>query len=342
MLESQRFMSNSRLAMQAKKMAVLFLTVTLVAGCATAPPYTSSPCIIVRNEGGKLVMVSDQDPLYQQFSQEVLSQQDIADLFALYEYLTAALLATNSLYPHPKATQSRPVIVLDSKPGLIHDLTARYGKKNMAVEVAIALDGSALEEMATSKHRLPHLVSSLLMELVGVHVPTASLGDLPLTQPTTESAALTTGFAAAMDAVYGTHHPEAVDWARNTSAHSQEALELWHRYTLIPNGNIPINENSLAKAPDTDPRRIPGAVGVFFYKLIQDASPYYPQRYMLWFANFDQQVVLGKILLAFYRMPSGRASVRAFVETYAETFPAEANWIRQLEIQTFDGQRSQP
>ena len=84
--------------------------------------------------------------------------------------------------------------------------------------------------------------------------------------------------------------------------------------------------------------RTPGVVATFFHRLLQQpGGTFYPQRYMLWFVNFEpQETSYAKVLLAFSRMPRHRdPSIQAFIESYAETFPADERSLRLLVDQVF-------
>jgi hypothetical protein len=67
-------------------------------------------------------------------------------------------------------------------------------------------------------------------------------------------------------------------------------------------------------------------------ELIAEMPAAYPQRHMLWFANFEAaEAREAKLLLAFVRMGrGGDDALDRFVASYADTFPAEAERVREL------------
>ncbi|MHB1293574.1 MAG: hypothetical protein ACYC4R_01125 [Anaerolineae bacterium] len=292
----------SKQVMQTTLACVLLIATAI--GCVPTGLNATHDYVLVHTEGESLVRTADDDPLYPEFEDEVLSDPKARLFMNVFEHTTEAYLATNTHTRFSQTVANRPVVVIDAGQGtVLRRIRVQDGGRLVAIELALGLGDSGEVDMAYTREALPRAVAPLLMELVGMEPPDAA-------SPAAARDALWQGFAAALEAV------------QITGAEGQATV------TACPLGS------SLTPAGGTaDAERI----STFFCRLLATTSANYPQTYLLWFASYDAgETAYGKILLAMRRMPSGRdVSIGAFAATYGETFPAERAAINALAAEVF-------
>lgn len=281
----------------------IFATVTLalvisLTGCRPAAlPMAEHGVVLLRAgaDGGWVVVPVD-DALYQRFYDEVLTDPAVQRGMMLYDRATRAMVAANVTAPLPRAAAGYPVIILGGdRDAILRGVSARQGASELDIQLAMSLTVDETGDLALARDALPALAGMALLELVGVRPDAGEPPGLPRPdEVTTPSRALRAGFGLAM--------------ARERPA-------------------VTVDYSDTHTASDT-----PAAVAVFMARLLAEADDYYPQRHMLWFANFPaDHVPYAKVLLAATRMPSRTtASLPLFAATYAETFPAERALVATL------------
>jgi len=319
----------------------------LLSGCMPSIVRTEHDYVLIRREGDTLAIVEDDDPLYDRFEGQVLSHPSGEGdsyprlLLMIYEHATEAFLATNVLTSLSQTIANRPMIVVDSSEmGVLRNVVSHHHGERVPVELALGVGNEGEVDLDMARQDFARLMASLLLELMGVNPdPQSPVRRGPVYEMTTPRQAFYTGFEAALDAVYGQQHPELLHELEREARESPEVLDRLYRYELVPSnglrfrfdGGRPTSEiRSRAEAA-----RTPGVVATFLYRLLRCAGHYYPQRHMLWFANFEsEETPYAKVLLAMNHM-SGRedVSVQAFIESYIEVFPAEGTSVSLLADQ---------
>ena len=335
------------------------LVVAATSSCLPSVVSTEHDNVLITTAAdGTLVIVADDDPLQQRFEDEVLSDPYVAYLLLLYEHATEAFIATNRMTSLNQTIANKPMIVLDSQePGVLRRIKVTANEERVSVELALGLGHNGEIDLARARNDAPRAMARLLLELMGLR-PEETDAARPLVHEVTEpTTAFWTGFGAALDAEYGQHHPELSAILRQElqratggdanpapGAESERMLAIrdrLRRYELVPiNGlraRFEDGERTSTPRPYADAVRTPGVVATFFVRLVRVAGDYYPQRHMLWFANYDgPETPYAKILLAGNQMSRRRApDVEAFVAAYAEAFPAQRDEVVSLAREVF-------
>jgi len=285
-----------------------------------------------------LVLVVDDDPLYEQFDAQVFRDPYLTLLLMVFEHTTEAFLATNTLAPWRQTIANRLIIVLDSRDmGVLRDITVHHNDVRVPIELAIGVGHDGRVDLELARQSFARVIAPLLLELVGLRrdgpVPSASP---QVHEPTTRSEAFWVGFEMALESIYGEQHRELLEELRAREPGDPEALDRLHRYELGPRNRLRFSFEGNAPATKTrspeEAARTPGVVATFVCRLLNEAGSFYPQRYMLWFVSYEpEEIPYGKFLLAVSRMPRhGEVSIQAFIESYAETFPAERDSVVAL------------
>jgi len=314
-----------------------------LACCMPSVVGTSHEYVLVRTEGDELLAISDDDPLYQQFDDQVLGDPYLARLLMVFEHTTESFLATNTFTSLDQTIANRLIIVVDSgEMGVLHNVTVHQEGREVPIELAMGMGQDGSIDLAHARESFARVMGPLLLELVGLKPDRAESQANPgLHEATDPSRAFWVGFEAALEAIYGQQHGEMVDELRAQGAPSPEVIDRLYRYQLIPLNGLRFRfedgqPTSEIRSPE-EALRTPGVVAAFIYRLLKRASSFYPQRHMLWFASFEpHEMPYGKALLAVSHMPRHReVSIQLFIESYAETFPAERAFVESLAEEVF-------
>ena len=316
---------------------VLSLILALLAaaallGCSPGVVPTSHNYALAHGENGRLVAYDGEAPIYERFEREVMSDAYLKKLVNVFENTTSAYLATNMrAHSQRRTIANHLVIVLDSRQaGALQDVTIRAGSRNVPVEIALGLGQAGEIDLAAARQEFAGAIGPVLLALAGVKVSDLGPPQAELSQPTSPSQALGVGFSLALQALHADELSEqstdAGGWAETLAFRAQAIRE-----------NAYGAQRTAATADESRHGRdeamcTPGTVGTFLYRLLQRADGYYPQRYMLWFANYEpEEFPYAKLLLAARRMSQAdEPSIDSLIESYAETFPAEQDTLRQL------------
>jgi len=319
----------------------LLLLVSLT-GCLPSVVQTEHEYVLLQWDGARWIVLEDDDPLYEQFQRSILSDPYLRRLLLLYEHSTEAFLATNTHSSLSQTLANKPMIALNSKQArLLRDIVVYQKKSKVRIELALGLGQDGQVDFGWARDRFAPVVAEGLLAMMGVHFrqPEGSLS--PIYEETSPDWALAAGWMAAFEAIYGQRHPERVAELQPLAKMNPWAQERLYIYTLVPHngfrqrfqGGVPTAE----LRPCAEAQRTPGVVASFFYHLLQQGGDYYPQREMLWFANFDaEETPYAKALLALNRMAGSReVSLESFLEAYRETFPAEQGKTESLVKEVF-------
>jgi hypothetical protein len=239
-----------------------------------------------------------------------------------------------------------PCVLLDSRETtVVRAVRLEREGRRVQLELALGLGHDGQEDLTWAQHHFAWVTGLLLYELMGHPSPAA-----PAARPyevTSPERALAEGFAGALDALYGQADPTLIEMLRQEAALPPALEDRLLRYEMTPlNGfrfHFEEGRPTAATRSHEEAMATPGVVATFFYHLLQQAGPGYPQRYMLWFANFDAtDTAYAKALLAFNRMPAASRSLESYVIAYQETFPAEAEWVEALAREVLAGQPMEP
>jgi len=308
-----------------------------LSGCMPSVVQTSHEYVLARTEGGQLLIVEDDDPLYQQFDDWVFSDPYRRRLLDVFEHTTEAFLATNTPTSLPQTMANRLIVVVDSdQAGVLREITLHHDGHRVPIELAIGVGREGSVDLDHARRILPRVMAPLLLELVGLEPEPAPASASPaLHEPTTPSQAFWLGFQEALVSL-GAQQPQ------------ESASSLLPQETINPGAGerpqcVPQAPSLKGAQPPASARsfegasRTPGLVATFLCRLLQQAGSFYPQRHMLWFASFDpEEIPYSKLLLAVSRMPSHQGiSVQGFIEAYIETFPAEKTPVRTLAREIF-------
>ncbi|MBC7235769.1 MAG: hypothetical protein H5T69_07985 [Chloroflexi bacterium] len=297
----------------------------MLAGCVPTVVRSAHEVILVRYEGGELVILDDDDPLYQEFQAQVLSDPATARLLNVFEHTTEAFLATSRPSSHPQTLANKPMVILDTpRVGTWRNIAPKTSQgERVPVELAFGVGHEGQVDLDRARRDFPWAVGPALLDLAEVPAPQGAMEtETPLDRPTTELLALRAGFVAALKALH------AQEQARAATA-ELEAID----QPLSPSPR----PSDVAPPPSKEAWATPAFVAAFFQRLLAEGSDYYPQRYMLWFANYDAgETIYGKVLLALLHMSGTKqVSIQAFIHSYCELFPAEEETVLGLASSVF-------
>jgi hypothetical protein len=309
----------------------------VLVGCLATVVQTRRDYVLVRAQGQLLIVLDDQDPLYAQLDAEILSDPALRHLLTLFGHATEGYAATNMPRPLPQAVANKPIIVVESvRTEVLRHITVQYAGAGIPVETALAVEHWDAGDTLAVRQKLAPAMASWLLDLMGLK-PESSHPQLY--EVTTPSVALRAGFSGAVAALYGQQHPEIL-LALKQQGMSAPGREWLAYYEQVPANELRMRYDQGLPTSEQRSRQeallTPGVVATFFYRLLAYNDSYYPQRYMLWFTNFDgQEIPYSKVLLAINHMPRHGASVPDFIASYADLFPLEARSIRTLADQVF-------
>jgi len=297
--------------------------------------------LLLRQGAGGLEFVSDDDPLYATYQEHVLVDPYLLHLLALFDHTTAAIIATEMPSSFPQTVANRAAIIIDSQEaGLLHQVSGRYETSSVKLELAMGLGDQGRIDADFARQQVPRVVGQLLLAILERPTTGGPQQAIALSEITDPNAALHVGFQAALDALYGQSAPQRVIALRLRTDLSAAERDLLSRYDDIPRNAL--RYRHVAGQPTSElltPQQAmctPGVVASFFFRLFGQTTGYYPQREMLWFANYeDDDRTDAQVLLPFRRMGRGDQGIAGYLARYCETFPSEAASVRQLAIQVF-------
>lgn len=319
----------------ALRLLSLVALVGMLSGCLPAVMSTGHRYLLAVEDDRFWRVLSDDDPAYARFEAQVLEDAFLSRLLGILDGAAKGVVAARFPSRAPQTVANAPCILLDSREtGVIRRVRLERGAYRMRVELALGLGHEGAEDLAWAQQHLAREIASMLYEMASQH-PQPSPSVIRVYEATTPDRALAEGLAGAIDTLHAYENPALLDALRDGAALSPTLADRLLRYEYVPvNGfrvrfaqERPTGEmRSYAEALST-----PGVVAAFFYRLLQQASPNYPQRYMLWFANFDpSDIAYAKVLLALTRMRASEPSLETFVASYRETFPAERDAVESL------------
>jgi len=286
-----------------------------LSGCMPSVIGTDHEYVLVRTEGTELVVVQDDDPLYEQFDDQVFDDAHLRRLLMVFEHTTESFLATNIPSPLTQTIANRLIIVVDSQErALLHDITVHHNGASVPIELAIGVGHDGRVDLALARKNLPRAMAPLLLELVGLKQDRTHTSASPdAHEVASRSEAFWVAFEAALESACTERHAELAE--------------------DLPAGELPSSPRPVFGGPT------PEVVATLICRLLQQAGSFYPQRHMLWFASFEpDEIPYAKFLLAVSRMPRHRdVSIQTFVESYAETFPAERASVFSLAEEVLGG-----
>ena len=314
---TQRLKVHHRCSLLALCAAVLIA----MAGCGGTLP-SSRGYVLARPGDGAWEALAGDDPLYATFDSEVMTDPLIAHLMSLFDGICGAYAATSLSSETPQTLRNYPILVIShGLGGLLRDVTVRGADRQTRVEYAIALgveEGTDLTRQA--REALPGLLAQFLLAMAG-HAPPDGLVDVTGDQTCVPSdLALWLGYMELQEArraLGGWSLDEESDDQGLSAAMGSDGWAC-----------CPMDEAGADAGSCLCGRGMAGLMA----ELIAEMPAAYPQRYMLWFANFKAaEVREAKLLLAFVRMGrGGDDALDRFVASYADTFPAEAERVREL------------
>ncbi len=331
----QRNVSASRRAVGFLRAFGVLLAALALSACLPTAIKTSQPYLLVRQEGETLRVLSEEEVDYVAFQAQVLSNPSVERLIGLFDGATKALIASDISTGRPQTVANALVIVVNSdETGVRRRSTLTKGSARVPIELALALGREGRIDADWARHHLAWAEGLLLYELMGQR-PAAPWPPARPYEVTSPARALEEGWAGALDLLQGEADPASLEALRASPALPPTLEDRLLRANWAPENGFRVHFRGGQPTGDLrspeEALATSGVVTTFFYRLLKGANALYPQRYMLWFANIaPEDVPYGKVLLAFCRMPKRSPSLEAFVKTYAETFPAEREWVEGL------------
>lgn len=319
----------------AKRLSGLLALTLVVAGCVvTSSIPTERQYVLAQRVDGRLAALASDDPLYDRFDDQVLSDAALRRLLMLFEHTTESFLATNGAIPAPRTVANHLVIVLDGETiGLQRDVRLATPGGQARVELALSLGQSGGIDLVVARHHMAAAMGPLLLELVGRRAPDGlSMATIATPEASVSpDVALWAGYALALEADYA--RPFLGDGPLDDPQHVlyPPPQDLLTRQRAIvaraEDGAPPVGEG----ASRQEAIGAPSAVAAFLVALQRQAGSYYPQEHMLWMVSYEpEEVPYGKVLLAMMRMRPGAASVEDLIASYADTYPAEREAVHEL------------
>ncbi|MGC9360799.1 MAG: hypothetical protein ACP5G7_10590 [Anaerolineae bacterium] len=302
---------------------LILCTLALIAlnGCSSGTLPSPHGYVLARYGTGSLRTLPANDPLYQVFDRDVMSDPVVAHLLSLFDGTCGGFDATNLVSPNPQTLSNYLVIVIGAHGNrLLKDIKMQDGGRTVQIEYAVALSIESDADLSETRGHLRELLAQFLLAVTGQDPPAI---------------------------------PADVSSDCTCAA---EAQVFWRGYAILqrdrgalglePGSGASIDQDVLLSNLGADdwaccPTQPPigsssdcicarGVAG-FLAELVATMPASYPQRYMLWFANYEPgETRDAKLLLAFARMSRDDAGLDAFVTSYADTFPSEADLVRNL------------
>lgn len=328
------------------RVVYLFTVLGLLAACLPAVMGTQHAQLLARRADDGWRALPEDDPAHALFEAQVLADPYLLRMRGVMEGASKALLAAKVPSSAPQTINNVPCILLDShETGVVRAVRLERGGRQVRLEMALGLGHDGREDLVWAQHHFARVTGSLLYELMGHPTPSA-----PTARPyevTSPERALAEGFAGALDALHSHANPALIQALRQEPLLPPTLDDRLLRYEMTPGNGFRFHfeqgRPTAVMRSYEQALRTPGMVGTFFYHLLQQAGPGYPQRYMLWFANFDAaDTAYAKALLAFNRMPSASPSLQSYVIAYQESFPVESDWVAALAAEILSGQPMPP
>jgi hypothetical protein len=304
----------------------------------TVQIVTPHEYVLLCTQNASPTVLADDDPLYTEFQEQVLSDPYLATLISLFENTTTAYASSNRAAPVATTVANHLMIVLDTADvGPLPDLRARYSESNFSVELALGLGNQSRVDLAWAQDHMAQAMGPLLLGLAGLP---AVAGQAAPHEATTPDAALYHGFGLALEAIDGQDPATQSRW-RARGQDSRAILAQQDRvHQVRDNGYLFRYENdepTLQLRSREQAMRTPGVVAAFFTRLLERSGVYYPQCHLLWFFSYPpDQVPYAKVLLALDDMATGeQISVQGFIDSYSELFPADRKMVLALADEVF-------
>ncbi len=297
------------------------MVLVTMAGCGGTLPSPRGYVLARPGEEGLTALASD-DPIYDTFDSEVMTDPLIAHLMSLFDGISGAYAATSLSSEIPQTLRNYPILVVShGQPGLLRSVQVRGSGRQARVEYAIALGvGEGADLGRQAREALPGLLAQLLLAAAGYQPPAGLLEAAPDCACVDGDVALWQGYVALQEA-----RRAMGAWALAAEQSGQgpwDALDADYWDCCPAQGHLSGGDGCLCGR---------GMAG-FLAELMAEMPAAYPQRYMLWFANYESaEAREAKLLLALARMADdGGDALERFVSSYADTFPAEADRVREL------------
>lgn len=295
------------------RVAAVLAVVALLTGCRADVLPTAHRQVLVEQYQDGYAQVADDDPRYDALEAYLADDVELAHLLSACERATAAFSASHMHTAAATAARNLTVLALGEQAGLLRDVRVqgRYGEVRLELALAAPVEDPA--QLSAAAPAVARAVGEALLVLAGQGYAARACLDLACDSlPAPPGSVLTQGLGAALEALY----VEGLG-ADARSPHAEHAAAL-ERARRLAAGEYRRDARSLAEALQS-----PGVAGSVFYRLLNEAPTGYPQRFMLWFANYDpQDEALAKIVLVAYRV-GRQATIVEFLETYGATFPGE-------------------
>jgi hypothetical protein len=273
-------------------MALLALSQLALAGCRARVLYTEHPQVLVERRGDSYAQLDEDDPRYERLAAYLAADLALERLLHAYNSTTAAFAASGLRSEARVAVVNNPVIVLGANAGLLCDILVQGVYDDVTIEFALGVPEADLTELSTAAPGLARTIGEALMLLAG--------RDQAATCEGADDDILARTLGAALEAWYV---------AETEVAHAAMAGKI---------ESMPEEGGCL----DME--------AAFMQRLFAAPKPGYPQRYMLWFANYQaRDEGLAKILLAANRL-SRKATLEDFANAYATAFPGERERVAEL------------
>lgn len=272
-------------------MALLAVGQLTLGGCQTRVLYTAHPQVLVERRGDSYVQLAEDDPRYERLASYLAADAALARLLQGYESTTAAFAAAHLRSPARVAVVNHAVVVLGADPILLRDVPVQGVYADVTIEFALGVPVTDPAELSESAPDLARSIGEAVMGLAGRDLAAADAAADDI---------LACGLGAALEAWYVAESDAPQATTARTAGWAPEASGC------------------------------PEVAGAFLQRLMVAPQHGYPQRYMLWFANYQaQDEALAKIVLAAYRT-RGNGTLTAFASAYATAFPGERESVAQL------------
>jgi len=322
----------------ARFVLLLCLLGLCLASCSPVQLITTHDYLLLHSDGPLPEVLADDDPLYAQFQDQVLSNSFLATLVSLFENTTTAYASANKPAPVPATVANHLLVVLDSpEAGTLYDLRAHYEKTEFSVELALGLGHRGQVDLAWARDHMAGAMGPLFLGLAGLPPVSGQADPHEMTAP---DLALYQGLSAALEATYGQDPSVQARWRDGAQGSEGSPAQLDRVQLVLSNGYLfryAGDQPTLQIRSREEAMRTPGVVATFFQRLFQRAGSYYPQRHLLWFFGYSsEQIPYAKVILALNSMaPAEPPSVQAFIDSYSDVFPSDREMVLALADEVF-------
>jgi len=299
------------------RFAVVLALVVALLGCSVYVLPTAHPCVLVEQRDDGYAQLPEDDPRYAALEAYLAEDEPLARLLNVYERTMAAFSASGLRPAAARAADNRAVLVLGQQAGLVTDICVQGLYDQVCLELALGVPITDPAMLAPAAPQLARAVGQALLVLAG-----QGYGPSPCSEPACDGlpsppgSVLTQGLGIALETIY----------CQDLEAGSPPGLAAAGACAHLIKGEG-YRDTEMSPA---DVVQSPGVAGTVFYQLLSEAPTGYPQRFMLWFANYDpQDEALAKIVLVARRL-GRRATIVDFLGAYGTTFPGERALAREL------------